>query len=60
MTYKKAVELALASITREQRQYAFGTSLARRGVGGAAGARALKRWGELEEAKEVLRQRRLL
>lgn len=59
MTRKKAKELALASLTKEQRVYAFDASLARRGVGGVAGERALRKWRELEQAKEVLRQRRL-
>lgn len=59
MTHKKALRIALASLAKEQCQYAFMASLARRGVGGVAGERALKRWKELEQAKEVLKQRRL-
>ncbi len=59
MTHPRALRIALAAIAREQRAYAFDASLARRGAGGVAGERALKRWKELEEAKEVLRQRRL-
>jgi len=46
MTHPRALRIALASI-----------AFARRGVGGVAGERALKRWDELEEAKLVLRQR---
>lgn len=60
MTHPRALRIALSAIAREQRvYYAFDASLARRGVGGVAGERALRRWRELEEAKEVLGQRRL-
>lgn len=59
MTHPRALRIALSAIAREQRDYAFDASLARRGVGGVAGKRAQKRWRELEQAKEVLRQRPL-
>lgn len=56
MTHSRALRIALASIAKEQRDHAFMASLARRGAGGVAGERALKRWNELEEAKLVLKQ----
>ncbi len=59
MTHPRALRIALSAIARAQGQYAFDASLARRGVGGIAGERALKRWRELEEAKLVLKQGRL-
>lgn len=59
MTHPQALRIALASLAKEQRAYAFDASLARRGVGGVAGERALKRWRELEQAKMILKQGRL-
>jgi hypothetical protein len=51
-----AIRIALASIAKEQRRYAFDASLAKRGIGSVFAARALKKWNELEKAKEVLKQ----
>lgn len=56
MTHLRALHIALSAIAREQHDYAFDASLARRGVGGVAGERALKRWREMEQAKLVLKQ----
>ena len=54
MTHKKAIKVAVAAIDKEKRQYAFDANLAKKGFGGVGAMRALKRYDELEEAKEIL------